>query len=468
MAKKRPQPQDRRSGSTARPTGGTSQAVGAAFFRGSPPATGPGRPPVSAGDQAPGSERPDAGRRPQAPPRRRAAATPLTPVRGANAAPTPTTLPPVPRPALAVTSGEPPVEVTSFTCSGLDQADPRALGVTYWFDAAPDGEPYPVAVHLGGRLRGEPPPGGAATFSRISTVDRVVPGSGRVSLTTRIPDLPPGTWDVTATPVRRARSGAAAGQWVAVKDPRLPAGTATGTTGFAPVIRVRAPGVRLGAWPTMVAAGAVLGIALQGVLATRVGLPVSRVLWLTVLASVLGLLGAKAYHLATHPRELRSVLTSGMSVQGFVITVVVSLLAGSAVLDLPVGSLLDVSSPGLLVGLAVGRLGCLVGGCCAGRPTASRWGLWSSDRRIGVRRIPVQLMESSLAAVLALLTLAGVLTFGAGGGGMVFVVGIAAYVVGRQLLFPLRGLPRATRHGRVVTLTIAAAVAVGALTALLV
>jgi len=53
---------------------------------------------------------------------------------------------------------------------------------------------------------------------------------------------------------------------------------------------------------------------------------------------------------------------------------------------------------------AIGRLGCLLGGCCVGRPTTSRWAVWSSDRRVGTLRIPVQLMESAMAGVLALVS----------------------------------------------------------------
>lgn len=368
------------------------------------------------------------------------------------------------RPAVTVdTPGS--VEVTSFTCRSLADVDPQSLGVTYWFDAAPDGEPYAVRVLLQGRLRGEPRPDGVTTFTRVATVERVVPGSGRVSVTTRIPGLSPGTWDVTATPVQPAPKGAAA-QWVPSRDPKLPRGTASGSTAFAPVIRVRAPGVRLWAWPALVGTGAVLAIAVQSLLAARLGLPVPRLLLLTVAASLLGLLGAKAYYLVTHPRELRSVLTSGMSVQGFVIAVLGLLVAGSLALDLPLGAVLDVSAPGLLFGMTVGRFGCLLGGCCAGRPTASRWGMWLSDRRLGVRRIPVQLMESALAGVVGATALVAVLVVGRGGDGLVLVAALAAYVAGRQVLFPLRDTPRLTAHGRRVTLVLAVLASLGAVAGL--
>lgn len=356
--------------------------------------------------------------------------------------------------------------MSSFSWPGLQDVEPQALGVSYWFAAAPDGDPYSVTVHISGRLDGEAPAGQRDTFAVLATVDDVVPGSGRIAVTTRVADLPPGTWDVTATPVQRAPEGSPA-PWVPADDPRLPSGTATGTTAFRPAIDVRAPGVRLGAWPVLVGTGAVLALALQSLLASGLGLPVRSLLPLSLVACVLGLLGAKGYYLASHPRARRSLLTPGMSVQGFVIVAVATLLAGSILLDLRWGAVLDATAPGLLLGMTVGRLGCLLGGCCAGRPTSSRWGVWSSDRRLGVRRIPVQLLESALAGVVATLALLAVLQLRTGGSGLVFVASLAVYVAGRQLLFPLRDIPRATAHGRTITLISASLVAVGSVTGLL-
>ena len=380
------------------------------------------------------------------------------------AAPT-TTLARVRPPRLALRSGSTPVEVNSFTCQTLQEVQPQALGVTYWFDAAPDGAPYPVTVQISGRLRGAPAPGQPETFTVLATVDDVLPGSGRIAVTTRVPDLPHGTWDVTATPVRPAPEGDPAA-WMPVTDSQLASGTASGTTAFGPVVRVRAPGVRLGAWPALVATGTVLALVVQSLLAQRLGLPVKRLLPLSAVACLLGLLGAKTYYLATHPAERRTLLTPGMSVQGFVLVAVATLSGGSLLLGLSPGPVLDATAPGLLLAMMVGRFGCLLGGCCAGRPTSSRWGVWSSDRRLGVRRVPVQLLESSLAGVVGALALLAVLLVGTSAGGLVFVAGFAAYTAGRQLLFPLRGIPRATAHGPILMLGSASLVALAATAAL--
>jgi len=75
--------------------------------------------------------------------------------------------------------------------------------MTYWFDAAPQGEPYPVTVRFTGKHTGEAEDHTAAnrTFDTHSTIHHVMPGAGRVALTARVDDLAPGPWHVTATPV---------------------------------------------------------------------------------------------------------------------------------------------------------------------------------------------------------------------------------------------------------------------------
>ncbi|NMR21057.1 prolipoprotein diacylglyceryl transferase [Cellulomonas fimi] len=366
-----------------------------------------------------------------------------------------------------------PVAITELSCSPLENTDQQSLGVTYWFDAEPAGEPYTLNVHLRGRLKsgadGEgasSTPGGRTEFAVTSTLEKVLPGSGRIAVTTRIPDVAPGQWEVVATPVRPAPAGAPS-PWMEVRDPLLPRAATSGRTAFSPFVGALAPGVRLGAWPALVGTGFVLALVLQSILARQVGLAGPRLFLLTVIASALGLAGAKLYYLLTHRREGRSPVTQGLSVQGFVITTVATLVAGTFLLDLPLGTSLDVTAPGLLLAMAVGRLGCLFGGCCVGRPTSSRWGVWSSDRRVGVRRIPVQLLESGFSAALGALALLAVLTAPGVGSGLVLVATVAAYVLGRQVLFPLRSIPRATAHGRVVSLVAAAVALVASLGPLL-
>ena len=369
------------------------------------------------------------------------------------------------RPSVAE-EGARPLQVTAFACEPLADVEPQALGLTYFFDAVADGEPYSVTIAFSGRrlgVRGKPRPKDA--FEVTETVERVVPGSGRLAITTRVVDVAPGEWQVTATPVNDRRAGTGPFRPPPGRRPRLPVGSASGATGYAPVIQACAPGAHLGAWPALVGLGVAVGLVLQALLATHAQLPVTGVLGVSLAASLVGLLGAKAYYLAghylmrrflpTHRDDERPALwTAGMCIQGFVAGALGTLVAGALVTGLPVGALLDVTAPGLFVGMTIGRFGCFFGGCCAGRPTTSRFGLWSSDRRLGVRRIPTQLLESTLALCIAGPAFLAMWVTTPHPGGVVFVGAIAAYTLGRQALFPLRDNPRKTAHGRSVTMSL--------------
>lgn len=348
-------------------------------------------------------------------------------------------------------------------CDAVANADPQALGLTYEFDAAEEGEPYRMTIRFEGHrtaLSGKREP--HDRFSVTETIARVVPGSGRVTLSKRVSGIAAGEWEVNAAPVA---------------DPAAPLGSAsrplpseesaTGPTGYGPIVRVRAPGVQLGAWPALVGVGTAVALVTQGLLASRLGLPVTSILLLALVACLIGLVGGKLYYLAEHPKQSRSLMnmSSGMCIQGFVLAAVGTVVFGALLLDVPVGELLDVTAPGLLFGMAIGRVGCFFGGCCAGRPTRSRWGLWSSDRRLGTRRIPTQLLESTMALLLGVAALLIVAVLAPQPRGVVFAGGIAAYTLGRQLLFPLRDLPRRTASGRIVTMAIAGSVLLAAVLA---
>jgi phosphatidylglycerol:prolipoprotein diacylglycerol transferase len=360
-----------------------------------------------------------------------------------------------------------PLQFVTFDWSVAASAEPQDVALTYWFDATESWDTYRVAIRFTGRridVKGTP--GRRDAFQVVASMHDVRPGMGRIALTQRITDVNPGRWKVDAVAVaappageRESRPGA---------QHRLGTATATGTSIYAPMARLRAPGVVLGAWPAFVGAGAIGAAALQWTLARATGLPSTRIVLLALVACLVGIVGAKVYYRLTHLTEKKGLLTTGLSLQGFIIGAIVVFALGAALLRIPVGALLDATIPALLLGQAVGRLGCFFAGCCTGLPTTSRWGVWSSDRRIGVKRVPVQLMESASAAALALASTAILQLARPAPQGLVFVAGLSAYLVVRQLLFPLRGLPRKTAHGRWITLIVAsAALLVATATALL-
>lgn len=360
------------------------------------------------------------------------------PPAGQRQDPPPSDLPPA--------AGQRRVDVTSWSCSAVEEVEPHGIGMTHWVDAPEQGEPRLLRVRFTGRQLGSSS-GEPSAFSHDVTVGPVPAGVGRVAVTSRTTHVPRGEWEI------RAVSLTDRGE----VDRRAPVGVGRGRTTFGPVVRALAPGVRPYAWPSMVLLGTVAATVTQALLSNTRSLSWSRLLAVTLLAYLVGLAGAKAYYLLTHRGSTDGALAAGMSIQGFVLAAISTLVAGSLLVGLSVGDVLDVSTPGLLLGMAIGRLGCWFGGCCAGRPTASRWGLWSSDRAVGVRRIPVQFLESAMSAALAAMTAVIVASGALHRGGTTFVVGIASYTFGRQLLFPLRDIPRSTRFGRPITAVVTAA-----------
>ena len=173
---------------------------------------------------------------------------------------------------------------------------------------------------------------------------------------------------------------------------------------------------------------------------------------MSLLALVSGLAGAKLWYAVLHPGPWRHSL-GGWSVDGFLVVAPVVAVVALVAFDLPIGAFLDAAAPGIFFAVAIGRFGCFFTGCCAGRCTRSRWGVWSSDRRIGARRIPAQLLESGAGLIIGLASVVLVLADVFGVSGLVFVVAVVAYVIVRQFLLRVRAERRefSWRRSRLVS-----------------
>jgi phosphatidylglycerol:prolipoprotein diacylglycerol transferase len=342
----------------------------------------------------------------------------------------------------------------------------EVLTPTFWLDPGERGDPFQTTIRFSGRRAGiTGKPGPADSFTRDVTAEGILPGSGPVAVTAEIRGIGPGDWIVTARPVARAGSKLARSYTPGEEDgqagrrdrlwPRrvtVPAGKpATIGTALLPFARV--PGITRYAYACLVGLGVVAGLAVQAALLATADLPWGSGLVYSLYAVVAGLAGAKAWYSTVH----RGRKFDGWCIQGFV-TGAAALAAAAplAGLAIPVGAYYAAAAPGLLIGMGIGRPGCWWAGCCTGRPTASRWGIWSSDRIIGCRRIPVQPMEALLALVTGLAVLGVVLLLGLARSGPVAVAALAAYTLGRQFLLGLRADPP-RRSSRRAPLTTAAA-----------
>lgn len=327
--------------------------------------------------------------------------------------------------------------------------DPSGLVVSHWFESGPaGGPPYTARLRLTGRRRdvvGRPSIGD--TFARDETVAGVVPGSGRVTLTTWIYGVNAGEWDVTAELLGPERARAATadlhlpraawswGHWSVQSAERAPIKTRWAL--LAPLSS--SPAVVPGSFTLLAVVAIVSAILSQPIFLAQLGVDAGAALVASTLGLIAGLLGAKAWYMVLKGAS-RQTLREGWSVDGFLVVAPATAVLFAAAQGLAIGAYLDGVAPGIFLAVAVGRVGCFLTGCCAGRPTAGR-GIWSSDRRVGARRIPAQLIESTIG--LALAALSALLVGGLlGGSGLVFVITVAVYMVSRQGLLRLRAEAR--------------------------
>ena len=190
------------------------------------------------------------------------------------------------------------------------------------------------------------------------------------------------------------------------------------------------------AYPLLLYVAIVTGLILQNESARSAGLDTTAVFAASVATAIAGIACTKLWYLGEHGEPLRAWRQSGMTLTGGLIGGLATFAAVALLLDLPTARVLDLSVPGLLAGLAIARVGCWLNGCCAGRVTASRWGLRSPDHTgRWERRVPTQPLEGLWA--LALLS-AALATPDLAGAGATFALFFGLYLAGRQLLLPYR------------------------------
>lgn len=156
--------------------------------------------------------------------------------------------------------------------------------------------------------------------------------------------------------------------------------------------------------------------------------------------------GARLFHVADHlsyfaehPLEIFAIWQGGIAVWGSFIGAIVAGLIAARGRHLPVWQLLDVAAPAILIGQAIGRLGCLSNGDAWGAPTGADWGIVYAHPNdliprelIGVPTHPYPLYE--ILAVIALLAVLAWLRPRLGRPGDLFVAATLGYAAIRFVL----------------------------------
>lgn len=348
------------------------------------------------------------------------------------------------------------------------------VAVTYAFTPAPEPAVQAVRIRLSGHRQGvSGRPRSGDRFTAEETVEDVVAGSGPVAVTARVRGVNPGEWRVTAKMVEATGLGRHGSPEPIPKPQVLPvrwswrrwrvSATPAGPVHSCLPPLARVPGLLVGSWLGLTVLGTIAALVIQTLIFSALEVSTGRPLLVSLLMILVGVVGAKLWYLVDNRGNPRrnawwlQRLLGGWCVQGFIAGDAVAAVPLLVATGTPVGTFLDVTAPGLMVGLAIGRLGCFFIGCCSGRPTASRWGVWSTDGRLGMRRVPTQLMESGLGLAIGLGTLAAILYTGPRGGALL-VAALAAYTLVRQGILRMRSRRRRSRLGGPLTAAAAAIV----------
>ncbi len=181
-------------------------------------------------------------------------------------------------------------------------------------------------------------------------------------------------------------------------------------------------GFTIYAYGVLLAAAYLLGLQFALVRARRRGLDGQRVMDLGIWIIISALVGAKVLLLIVdfrqytrNPGDLLGLARSGGVFYGGLIAAVVVALHYLHRHKLPLWTTTDVFAPGIALGHVVGRLGCLMAGCCFGRPTSVPWAVTFRDPAamanvgtpLNVPLHPTQLYEAGAEALI----LAFLLTF---------------------------------------------------------
>src|SRR6187397_591921 len=222
----------------------------------------------------------------------------------------------------------------------------------------------------------------------------------------------------------------------------------------------------VGNWPVysygvLLALAYLAGLQLAVMRARRAGLDSARIMDLGIYLIIAALVGAKLMlvivdfgYFRDHPRELLSLVRVGGVFYGGLIF---ALLAGLWLVrryKLPVWSAADMYAPGIALGHIIGRLGCLLAGCCFGKPTSVPWGITFSDPAaslnvgtpLGVPLHPTQLYDAG-AELIILIVLLVTERRGRGFPGRTFWLYMLLYAISRYVIEMYRGDERGTVLG---------------------
>jgi len=170
--------------------------------------------------------------------------------------------------------------------------------------------------------------------------------------------------------------------------------------------------IQIHAYGVLLALAFIAGIGMGIVQGRQLGYTTDRVLDLSAWFLISAMVGARGLYIFLYPQQFPTfvswlAITQGGLVffGGFLATSLTMIVYGRYN-GLRLRDLGDMIAPCLIIGHAIGRIGCFTNGCCYGSPTALPWGVVFGRSGDILSRHPTQLYEAVFLIFLFVLSLA--------------------------------------------------------------
>lgn len=164
--------------------------------------------------------------------------------------------------------------------------------------------------------------------------------------------------------------------------------------------------VTIFSYGALLAIGLIVALLLAKKRAPKYQIPPDGVFDSSLVAVILGIFGARITFIAqdwqyfsTHPNDLWSLQFSGLTSFGGVVFGLLGLFIWSKFAKKPFLGILDVFGAPFLVAHAIGRIGCLLNGCCYGRVCNAWYCVPGEASRVGMHFFPAQLLDTAFNLV---------------------------------------------------------------------
>ncbi len=167
-------------------------------------------------------------------------------------------------------------------------------------------------------------------------------------------------------------------------------------------------GIQIHSYPAMLYLGLVAGVIAGTYSSSLYGLNSARVYTAMILLIAPALIGSRLLFVAAHwerfrhePRRIFRRSDGGAMMYGGLLLSLALSVPLLRRLEISFAGFWDMAAITILVGMIPVRIGCLLNGCCSGRPTSGKFGIVApNENGVWRRRMPSQLLEAALAVVL--------------------------------------------------------------------